>query len=225
MSNLTVPSGSAAGATIWALSGVVPPMISPLTGSLALDAEALPRLVEHILDGGGSGLFVLGGCGEGAWLTLAQRAAALGMLVLGYDSRTVGAAPYMQMVELDELLQKADFISLHIPLTPETRHIIRGETLDLMKPGAILINVSRGALIDTTALIEALKSGRLGGVALGPLVFLQGDLAARELLQTDAIRRLDVDLLLGLGRLRGLRGLRGSIMRQTESNCAGQRVR
>ena len=57
-------------------------------------------------------------------------------------------------------------ISLHTPLTPETRHVIRRETLELMKPGVILVNVSRGALVDTSALIEALKSGRLGGVAL-----------------------------------------------------------
>src|SRR4029079_18959513 len=61
---------------------------------------------------------------------------------------------------------ECEVISLHTPLTPETDHIIRRETLDLIKPGTILINVSRGALIDTKALIEALKSGRLGGVAL-----------------------------------------------------------
>src|SRR6202007_1589576 len=61
---------------------------------------------------------------------------------------------------------QCEVISLHTPLTPETYHIIRRETLQLMKPGAILLNVSRGALIDTKALIEALKSGRLGGVAL-----------------------------------------------------------
>src|ERR1700740_852686 len=61
---------------------------------------------------------------------------------------------------------QCEVISLHTPLTPETHHIIRRETLELMKPGTILVNVSRGALIDTTALIEALKSGRLGGVAL-----------------------------------------------------------
>ena len=76
-----MPSDRKVAATRWswdgALSGVVPPMISPLTESLALDAGALPRLVEHILDGGCSGLFVLGGCGEGAWLTLAQRAAVI----------------------------------------------------------------------------------------------------------------------------------------------------
>jgi D-lactate dehydrogenase len=61
---------------------------------------------------------------------------------------------------------QCEVISLHTPLTPETYHIIRRETLQLMKPGAILLNVSRGALIDTKALIEALKSGHLGGVAL-----------------------------------------------------------
>ena len=76
-----MPSDSRAPVNRWtwggALTGVVPPMISPLTESLALDAEALPRLVEHILGGGCSGLFVLGGCGEGAWLTLHQRAAVI----------------------------------------------------------------------------------------------------------------------------------------------------
>ena len=64
------------------------------------------------------------------------------------------------------LAARSDVVSLHVPLTPETKYIIRRETLSLMKPGAILINVSRGALIDTTALIEALKAARLGGVAL-----------------------------------------------------------
>jgi D-lactate dehydrogenase len=64
------------------------------------------------------------------------------------------------------IARECQVISLHTPLTPETHHIIRRETLELVKPGTILINVSRGALIDTKALIEALKSGRLGGVAL-----------------------------------------------------------
>src|SRR5207342_2137272 len=64
------------------------------------------------------------------------------------------------------LARECEVISLHTPLTPETHHIIRRETLELMKPGTILINVSRGALIETKALIEALKSGQLGGVAL-----------------------------------------------------------
>jgi D-lactate dehydrogenase len=64
------------------------------------------------------------------------------------------------------LLGNSDVVSLHTPLTPETRYTIRAETIGLMRPGSILINVSRGALVDTRALIEALKSGRLAGVAL-----------------------------------------------------------
>src|SRR5262249_46186313 len=64
------------------------------------------------------------------------------------------------------LLRNSDVISLHTPLTRETKHIVRAETIKLMKPGSILINVSRGALVDTKALIEALKSGHLAGVGL-----------------------------------------------------------
>jgi D-lactate dehydrogenase len=64
------------------------------------------------------------------------------------------------------LLGTSDVISLHTPLTPETRHIIRAETIALMKPGCVLLNVSRGGLVDTRALIHALKSGRLAGVGL-----------------------------------------------------------
>ena len=63
------------------------------------------------------------------------------------------------------LTRECEVISLHTPLTPETYHIIRRETLELMKPGTILINVSRGALIDTKALIAALKSGFLARLA------------------------------------------------------------
>lgn len=63
---------------------------------------------------------------------------------------------------LDELLQVSDIISLHCPLTPETHHIINRHSLSLMKDGAMLINTSRGKLVDTDAVIEALKKGRLG---------------------------------------------------------------
>jgi D-lactate dehydrogenase len=92
-----------------------------------------------------------------------------GMKVLAYDpfpNRDWAAQQAVEYVDASALAGRSDVISLHVPLTPETKYIIRRETLSLMKPGAILINVSRGALIDTTALIEALKSGRLGGVAL-----------------------------------------------------------
>jgi D-lactate dehydrogenase len=93
-----------------------------------------------------------------------------GMRVLAYDpfpdhewAKQTGAE-YVDAPT--ELLRNSDVVSLHTPLTPETRHIIRAETIALMKPGSILINVSRGALVDTKALIEALKSGHIAGVGL-----------------------------------------------------------
>lgn len=69
-------------------------------------------------------------------------------------------------VELDELLEKSDIISLHCPLTPETDKIINSDTIKKIKEGAILINTSRGRLIDTDSLIEQLETGKIGGVGL-----------------------------------------------------------
>lgn len=91
------------------------------------------------------------------------------MRVLAYDPFPSPEWAKEQGVEYTDprtLASESQVISLHTPLTPETYHIIRRETLQLMQPGVILVNVSRGALIDTRALIEALKAGRLGGVAL-----------------------------------------------------------
>lgn len=68
--------------------------------------------------------------------------------------------------DLNTLLAAADIVSLHVPLLPETHHLLRAETIARLKPGAIIINTSRGKLIDTTALIDALKTQHLGGVAL-----------------------------------------------------------
>jgi D-lactate dehydrogenase len=101
---------------------------------------------------------------------VAQILRGFGMKVLAFDpfpnhdwARQIG----VEYVDLPSTLAKvSDVVTLHIPLTPDTRHIIRAETLQLMKPGSVLINVSRGALVDTKALIAALKSGHLGGVAL-----------------------------------------------------------
>jgi len=72
----------------------------------------------------------------------------------------------VRYVGLDELLSASDILSLHVPLTADTHHLINAHTLAQMKPGVYLINTSRGKLIDTTALIASLKSGHIGGVAL-----------------------------------------------------------
>ena len=72
----------------------------------------------------------------------------------------------VRYLPLKELLSKADVISLHLPLTPETHHLINDETLSYVKKGAMLINTSRGALIDARALLRALKKGHLGSVGL-----------------------------------------------------------
>jgi D-lactate dehydrogenase len=68
--------------------------------------------------------------------------------------------------DVKELLRRSDIVSLHCPLTPESRHLIKGETLQLMKPGAILVNTGRGGLVHTPSLIDALEAGRIGGCGL-----------------------------------------------------------
>ena len=69
-------------------------------------------------------------------------------------------------MDLPTLLKESDYVSLHCPLTPQTKHLINQETLSLMKPTAFLINTSRGALIDEPALIDALKRGIIAGAGL-----------------------------------------------------------
>jgi D-lactate dehydrogenase len=94
-------------------------------------------------------------------------------LVKGFGSTVLGWDPYPnpaaaaigKYVERDELLQKSDIVFLHCPLMAESYHTICKETLDMMKPGAILINTARGGLVDHQAVLDALESGKLGGFA------------------------------------------------------------
>lgn len=112
---------------------------------------------------------------------VAQRAAALGMLVLGYDSRTVGTAPYMHMVELDELLAKADFISLHIPLTEDSHHMVNTDFIAKMKKGVRIVDCARGGVIHEDALYDAIVSGHVAAAALD--VFESEPLTDRKLFE------------------------------------------
>ena len=72
----------------------------------------------------------------------------------------------IQYTDMDSLLAACDIVSLHLPLTPETLHLLNAQTIARTKPGVFIVNTSRGKLIDTTALIAALKTGHIGGVAL-----------------------------------------------------------
>ena len=78
---------------------------------------------------------------------------------------TRGSGPYEEL-PLDRLLAEADVVSLHVPLTPETRHLIGAPELALMRPSAVLVNVSRGPVVDEAALVDALVEGRIAGAAL-----------------------------------------------------------
>ena len=96
-------------------------------------------------------------------------------------------------VPLEELLARSEVITLHCPLTPDTRHLINRDTIGAMKNGAMLINTSRGALIDTNAVIGALKSGKIGHLGLD-VYEEEGDLFFRnlsdEIIQDDVFMRL-----------------------------------
>lgn len=102
---------------------------------------------------------------------VAVRARAFGMRVLAYDPHLVGQHPAVtetgtELTSLEDVLSRSDVITLHLPLTEETRHLINAERLAMMKPGALIINTSRGSTVDEAALSEALRSGQLGGAAL-----------------------------------------------------------
>ncbi len=126
-----------------------------------------------------------------------------GQIFKGFGMRVVMWDPYpdqawadehgLEYVTLSELGRESDIVSLHVPLFPETYHIINDLVLAAFKPGVIIINVSRGALVDTRALIDALKSGQVGGVGLDVYEEEEGkffeDLSA-EVMDDDVLARL-----------------------------------
>jgi len=113
-------------------------------------------------------------------------AKALGMNVAAYDPFVSSEDPAWEMarpLSLEELLSSADVISLHVPLTPETRHLVNSETIARMKEGVIVVNAARGGVVDENALLDGLKSGRIGGAAI--------DVFETEPLEADSGRRFE----------------------------------
>ncbi|WP_037810175.1 MULTISPECIES: 2-hydroxyacid dehydrogenase [Amycolatopsis] len=96
---------------------------------------------------------------------VAKRAAAFGMRVV-YSGRSAKPDFDGEFVSFDELLRRSDFVSLHCPLTPETRHLVDADALRAMKPSAYLVNTTRGPVVDESALADALAAGEIAGAAL-----------------------------------------------------------
>jgi phosphoglycerate dehydrogenase-like enzyme len=92
-----------------------------------------------------------------------RRVEAFGAELLVHDPAGAGER---EVTELDDLLRRSDVVSLHLPLTPDTAELLDARRIGLMRPGAVLVNTSRGPLVDQEALIEALREGRLGGAGL-----------------------------------------------------------
>jgi glycerate dehydrogenase len=117
------------------------------------------------LDGLTLGIVGLGRIGR----AVSELGVAFGMKVLAYHPHACSAPPGARFVELDTLFAESDVISLHCPLTPHTANLVNAQRLSRMKPTALLLNTSRGALVDETALADALNCGRIAGAGLDVL--------------------------------------------------------
>ena len=149
-------------ALILALSRKVYPMYQLLREQGARD---IPHFEGFDLCGRTLGVIGTGNIGS----RVCEIAHGLRMSVVAYDpypNKTLTETHDVTFLSLEDVLTTADICTLHIPATSETKHIINAERIAMMKPGAYLINTARGSLVDTTALIEALKSGHLAGAGL-----------------------------------------------------------
>lgn len=128
------------------------------------------RRKSHIpLRGATLGIVGLGRIGR----SVAERAAAFGMRLVAceqFPNLDFVRQYSIELVDLDALLAHSDFVTLHAPLTPETRELINRDTLARMKPGSVLVNTARGGLVNEGDLLAALKSGHLAGAGLDVLV-------------------------------------------------------
>jgi D-3-phosphoglycerate dehydrogenase len=129
------------------------------------DYSLAPAEPLHRLSGRVFGVVGLGLIGAAT----ARKARGIGYSTIGYDPlHTPGTVSPdgTTVVAFDELISRADVLSLHVPLNRHTRHLIDADVLTRMKPGALLINTCRGGVVDTEALIGALESGSIGGAGL-----------------------------------------------------------
>jgi phosphoglycerate dehydrogenase-like enzyme len=162
-----------------------------------------PRRITRPVRGSVLGVAGLGRIGK----AMVVRGRAFGMRVLAYDTvadTAFAAAHQVTLVSLDRLLAESDFLSLHLPLTAESQHMINRQTLAQMKPDAFLINTARGGLVCENDLVEALQSGQIAGAGLdvyeqepprsGPLFDLDNVLLTPHTAGTDTQSLADMAL-------------------------------
>lgn len=182
--NIDVPTATDLGIIVSNVPHFCTPEVADHTMALVLShARRVPALASAVNNGGWDNTaagpmrrlkgktFGLVGYGSIA-KEVAVRAAAFGYEVIAYSPSRTGAASdgvVRFTASLEELLRSADVVSLHAPLSPQTRHLIGATEIALMKDDALLVNTSRGGLVDQAALAAALDSGRLGGAALDVL--------------------------------------------------------
>ena len=135
------------------------------TQDLAVRSGEWERALTPRVWGSTIGIVGLGRIGQ----AVATRAIGMGMHVLAYDpfpNEEFAKAHQIKMLGLEELLKQSDYVTLHLPVTPDTVDLINRDTLAIMKPGSVLINTARGGLVDEVALVEALESGHLRAAGL-----------------------------------------------------------
>lgn len=181
--NIDIPAATARGIPVGHTPGVLTEATADLTFALLLAAAR--RIVEGVnyikagewqtwepetllgadLSGATLGIIGLGRIGT----AVARRASGFDMRLIAYDPSATteqAAAVSVTLVDLDTLLAESDFVSVHTPLTEQTRHLINAGTLAKMKRSAILVNTARGPIVDPQALYDALKSGTIAYAAL-----------------------------------------------------------
>jgi len=176
--HIDVDAATAGGVAVCNTPGVLDETTADLAFGLIIAASRLFAVGEADLRGGrwtGFGLLDrLGRDVHGATLgivgygrigrAVARRATGFGMTVLHHGRRPTGAPGFVD--DLDELVARVDVLSLHVPLTDETRHLVDRRRLALMKPTAVLVNTSRGPVVDEEAVADALETGRLFAAGL-----------------------------------------------------------
>ena len=235
--NVDVPACTARGVPVGNTPGVLTETTADLAWALLMAAaRRLPEGDRYVragrwktwgpllllgpdVHGGTLGIVGFGRIGQ----ALARRAAGFGMTILYHDVARAAAAVEMAYgatyVPLEELLARSDFVSLHVNLTPETRHLMNAERLRRMRPDAVLVNTSRGPVVDPRALNEALRDGVIFAAALDvtepepiptddPLLSLDNCLVVPHIASASRATRGKMAAMAAANLLAGVRGER-----------------